>query len=144
MGLPSPQKTSMMIVAIETDRKVFGEQVKTFPDKISEAFNSLMQKIPGGNQRSYYGISWIEDGVIQYYAAAEQKSEGEALLYGAREFTLRGGDYLIETLNDWMLKVDSIKGIFEIMMEDSRIDTTSPAIEWYKSDKEMWCMMRLQ
>jgi hypothetical protein len=133
-----------MTIRIETDRKVFGFQVKTFPEKVSEAFDELMQKIPQGNQRSYYGISWMEGDVICYYAAAEQKSEGEASLYGAREFTLRKGDYLVETLNDWMLKVDSIKDIFERMLKDTRLDQTSPAVEWYKSDREMWCMVRLK
>lgn len=134
----------MQIIAVETDRGVFGVQVKTFPDKIGDAFDSLMNKIPEGNQRSYYGISWMEGDIIIYYAAAEQKSEGEALRYGAKEFTIRKGNYLVEKITDWMPKVGSIKGVFETLMKDPRIDTTSPAVEWYKSDQEMWCMMRLK
>ncbi|HEY0652295.1 MAG TPA: hypothetical protein VGD65_04165 [Chryseosolibacter sp.] len=131
-------------IEIEADRKAFGFQVTTFPGKVSDAFDALMHKIPHGGQRSYYGISWMEGDTIVYYAAAEQKSVDEPKLYGAREFTIQRGTYLVEKISDWMPKVGLIKGIFETMMKDPQLDLTSPAIEWYRSDDEMWCMMRLK
>jgi hypothetical protein len=134
----------MEIIQINHDKKVFGFQVKTFPNKIGEAFDALMQQIPEGDKRSYYGISWIEHTTIIYYAAAEQKSDDEAQKFNAREFTIGKGNYLREVLTDWMPKVGQIKEIFDEMLKDPRVDLTKPAIEWYKSDSEMWCMMKIR
>lgn len=133
----------MKVIRLEKARKVFGLQVKTFPEKVGEAFDILSKQIPNGLERSYYGISWIEGTTIVYYAAAEQKEEGEAAKYNAREFTIDSGNYLCEELFEWMKKTESIKDIFERMMSDPRVDKTKPAVEWYKSDQEMWCMIKI-
>jgi hypothetical protein len=134
----------MEVIQIDKDKKVFGLQVKTFPDKIGEAFDVLMQQIPEGDKRSYYGISWMENNAIIYYAAAEQKSDGEAQKFNATEFTIGEGSYLREVLTDWMPKVGQIKEIFDEILKDPRVDLTKPAIEWYKSDAEMWCIMKIR
>lgn len=134
----------MKVIRIDKARKVFGLQVKTFPEKVGEAFDILSKQIPNGLERSYFGISWIKDATIVYYAAAEQKEDGEAAQYNAREFTIEAGNYLCEELHDWRKKTDSVKDIFEKMMGDSRIDKSKPAVEWYKSDHEMWCMIKIR
>lgn len=134
----------MEVIRIDTDKKVFGLRVKTFPEKIGEAFDALMKQIPEGDHRSYYGVSWMENNAVVYYAAAEQKYVDEAQKFNATEFTIGKGNYLREVLLEWMLKVGSIKDIFASMMNDPRVDLTQPAIEWYKSDQEMWCMMKLR
>jgi hypothetical protein len=134
----------MNTTTIDSDRKVFGFQVKNFPDKIGEAFDELMNKLPDGKQRTYYGVSWMEGNDVIYYTAVEQKSEGEAETFGAKKFTIGKGEYLAETIPDWMPKVGSIKDVFGKMMSDPRTDLTKPCIEWYKSDKEMICLMKLK
>ena len=134
----------MKTIRIDKPLKIFGLQVTTFPEKVGDAFDILSKQIPNGLERSYYGISWIEGSQIVYYACTEQNQEGEAVKYNAREFTIVEGNYLCEVLQDWMPKTDSIKGIFEKMMNDPRIDTSKPAIEWYKSDEEMWCLIKIR
>ena len=134
----------MKVTRIDKPRKVFGLQVKTFPEKVGDAFDILSKQIPNGLERSYYGISWLEDTRIIYFACAEQEQEGESAKYNAREFSIERGNYLCEVLRDWMPKTDSIKGVFEKMMSDPRIDTSKPAIEWYKSDEEMWCLIKIR
>lgn len=134
----------MDITTLNNETKVFGLQVHTFPENVGEAFDLLMKQISNGDQRSYYGISWMEGNSIVYFAAAEQRELHEASQYSAREFTIPKGKYLREVLKDWMPKVASIKDIFEKMMSDPSIDLTQPAIEWYKSDEEMWCLMKIK
>ena len=41
-----------------------------------------------------------------------------------------------------MKKTDSIKDVFGEMMKDSRVDKTKWAVEWYKNDDEMMCMLK--
>jgi hypothetical protein len=52
------------------------------------------------------------------------------------------GEYLAVTLRDWRKKTDSIKSIFQKMIEDNRVDKRKPCIEWYKNDDEMICMVK--
>ena len=55
----------MEIYHQQEDMVVFGVHVKTFPDGIKEAFESLMSLF--GKNRSYYGISWLDESdTVQY------------------------------------------------------------------------------
>lgn len=129
---------------LENDIKVFGFEVKTFPEAIGEAFESLAQMIEQGFDRSYYGISNIsDDKSIIYKAAAEEKFEGEAEKYGYERYIIEKGKYAMKTLKAWHGKTDSIKDIFHEIMMDTRIDKSSYCIEWYKDDNEMLCMIKI-
>jgi predicted transcriptional regulator YdeE len=99
--------------------------------------------LPGGFDRSYYGISYMStDGKMIYIAAAIEKQEGEAEMYNCERFTIEKGEYMAITVNDWRNKTDCIKDVFHEIIMDSRADKTKPAIEWYKDDKEMVCMVK--
>ena len=129
------------------DVPVFGFQVKSFPQGIGDAFDALMRKIPDGKQRSYYGVSKMDDkGAIVYYADAEEKMPGEAEKYGYERKIIPRGDYLAETIHDWhdQAKLACIKDVFHTMMQDKRADNTRPCIEWYKTDAEMLCLVHMK
>lgn len=134
---------TMEIFNLTTDLKVFGKQVKTFPNGIKEAFDELIAMVPDGMQRSHFGLSYITaDGKIIYYAASQEKQEGEAEKLKCERFIIEKGGYLTVTIKDWMKKTDSIKNVFGEMMKDSRVDKTKWAVEWYKNDDEMMCMLK--
>ena len=124
------------------DLRVFGVQVESFPNGIGEAFDSLIKMLPGGFNRSFYGISYMKDGAMVYIAAAEEKDKGEAQKYNCERYTVEKGEYLTETLKDWRKKTDCIGDMFHRMMRDSHVDKTKPCVEWYKNDDEMLCMVR--
>ena len=127
---------------LQSDVEVFGKQVKTFPNGIGEAFNELVQ-ILGGFSRSYYGISYRDaDGKMVYYATAEERQTGEAEKHSCERLTIEKGEYLVITVTDWRKKTDTIKDVFQQIMEDERADKTKPAVEWYKNDREMMCMVK--
>ena len=122
------------------DLKVFGIHVKTFPNGIGEAFDALMKRMHGGNTRSYYGISELgEKGDILYYAATEETLDGEAKKFGYDIYIVKKGEYLTVTVTNWRKKLDSIKDVFDAMLNDDRIDKTNPCIEWYRNNDEMLC-----
>lgn len=129
---------------IKNDVKGFGFQVKSFPSGIGEAFQKLMEMIPKGKERSYYGISYFNDsGNILYYAAAEEINPGEAEKYHCDSYTIEKGEYLTIKVPGWRQKTDQIKDVFHELMQDKRIDNTKPCIEWYYHDEEMMCMMKM-
>src|SRR5262245_35026447 len=127
---------------IKNDITVFGFEVKTFPNGIGEAFDSLMQKVPDGFGRDYFGISYEDKNKMVYLATAEEKERGEDEKYDCERYTIKKGDYAIETVRDWRKKTDSIKHVFEKMFESLKGAATGPNVEWYKDDKEMLCMVK--
>ena len=127
---------------LQNDVKVFGVQVKTFPDGIGEIFDSLIKMLRNEDKRSYYGISEFKNGSMHYYATAEETFPGEGKKYNCKSLIIEKGEYLTVALHDWRTKTDKIKDIFREILQDKRVDHTKPAVEWYKNDEEMLCMVK--
>ena len=129
---------------LDKDIKVFGLQVKTFPSGIGEAFIELIKKTgDAAGSRAYYGISEFNGGKMTYYAVAEEKFSGEAEKYKCEKLKIEKGEYVTTTVLEWRRKTDCIKDVFQELLQDSRVNKTKPAIEWYKDDNEMMCMVEL-
>jgi predicted transcriptional regulator YdeE len=138
------QKRAMEKLTINSNIKVFGINVKTFPAGIGAAFDELISKTgDAAGTRNYYGISYLNNnGEVIYKAVAAEKIEGEAEKYGYADSEIEKGEYLCKTLKNWQTQTDCIKDLFHEMMEDKNADRTKPCIEWYKSDDEMLCLVR--
>ena len=128
---------------LEEDIKVYCTSAKSFPDGIQEAFITLEQML-SKEGRTFYGVSYKSaDGFLIYKAAVSESFEGEAEKYGFESFTISKGEYLIETIIDWRKKTETIGSVFQTLLADPRLDRTSPCVEWYKSDKEVMCMVKI-
>jgi len=129
---------------IQHDIRVFGRQVVTFPLGVKEAFDELVHVVPEGLNRSYYGLSHLDaGGNIIYYAAVEEYAIGEGKKLGYDYYTIGKGEYLSAAIKNWLSKTDCIKDVFHEMMQDKRFDNITPCVEWYKSDEEMVCMLKI-
>ena len=134
----------METLKIENDIHLFGREVKTFPQGIGEAFDALQKEIPDGLNRAWYGLSRMkEGGGILYIAAAAEKFPGEAGKYNCQRYIIKKGAYMAETIPDWMKNIGHIKDAFDALLKDEWIDTTAYCVEWYKSDEEMVCMVKI-
>jgi hypothetical protein len=134
----------MEIYQINEDIKVVGKQVTTFPEGIGEMFDSLMKMFPDGRQRNWYGVSYMTaDFKIIYKAMAEEKKSDDAKEYNLESYTIEKGDYLSIAITGWQTKLDTIKDVFGELMRDSRTDKSSPCVEWYKTDQELLCLMKI-
>jgi len=128
---------------LKEDLKVFGFQAKTFPTGIGKAFDNLVKMLPEGLYRSYYGISYATQPGIVYLATAIENYAGEAEKYNCERYSISKGEYLVVTVRDWRNKTDSIKEVFQEIMQEDCPDKSSPCVEWYKDDNEMLCMVRI-
>ncbi len=127
------------------DIKTFGKVAPTFPSGIGDAFEELIKKTgdkPG--ERDYYGISEFKNGKMNYYAVAAERSEAEGEESGYETFIISKGDYLVRELPDWQKNTHCIKDIFMEMMQDNSVDKEKPAIEWYKNEYDMLCMLSIK
>ena len=128
---------------LKEDVKVYCTAAKSFPDGIQEAFITL-EKLLSKEGRTFYGVSYKStDGLLIYKAAVSETFDGEAGKYGFESFTISKGEYLTETIIDWRKKIENIGLTFQTLLADPRVDRTSPCVEWYKSDKEVMCMVKL-
>ncbi len=134
----------METYTIPEDIKVFGLQVKNFPDGIGEVFHKLVNSLPAGDTRPYYGISQMTDKGFSYVAAALETKEGEAETYACERYTIPKGDYISVRVEDWPEKTKTINGIFAEMFKDPRAEMSKPCIEIYKDRKEMFCLVRMK
>jgi hypothetical protein len=129
---------------LKNDITVFGFEVNTFPDGIGDAFDRLVNKVPDGLGRDYYGISFRDSAnKFVYLATALEKEHGEAEKYECDRYTIKKGDYVTEAVWDWRKKTNLIKHVFERLFNSIQGTPTGPCIEWYKDNNEMLCMVRL-
>jgi hypothetical protein len=134
----------MEIFTLNKELYLYGKQVPTFPNGIKEAFDELIALVPDGMQRSHFGLSYMEHEKVIYHAASEEKYPGEGKKLNCREYIVEKGTYLSVTIIDWMQKINAIKEVFHELMQDERVDLTKWCVEWYKSDEEMMCMVRVK
>lgn len=127
---------------LEQDLKLFGIQVKTFPNGIKEAFDGIIKKLPPEDKRFYYGVSECTNEGIVYIAATAETFEGEGKRYGYENYVVEKGEYLAETVQGWLKKTHCIKDVFEEMFKDIRADRAKPCVEVYKNDDEMMCLVK--
>lgn len=122
---------------------VFCVAAKTFPNGITEAFTTLMDKLGDDDKRDIFGISQLdENGTMLYYAGAMELYEGEGRKLGCFIYQIPAGSYLTETIEDWKINLPLIHPTFE-RLGDSLTNTGFPLIEWY-SKGDVMCMVTIK
>ncbi len=133
----------MEVFELENDMKMFCVTARSFPHDIKAAFDELVRLIKGTDGRTFFGISYQkESGSIIYKAAVLETYEGEGESLGCEPYILENGEYITETITDWMKDVSSIGTTFRRLV-DSQPDTTFPCVEWYNGHDVM-CMVKLE
>lgn len=132
----------MEIYTLEDDLDLFCVTAQSFPHDIKGAFDKLVSLIRGTEGRTFFGISYQTDaGEIIYKAAVLELCEGEGKMLDCELYRLEKGDYITETIKNWMQDIRSIGTTFR-KLGDSLPDTTFPCVEWYKG-QDVMCMVRL-
>lgn len=130
---------------LKEDMRVMCVGAKSFPDGIMDAFITLEKILPDISGRIFYGISYLnEHGDIIYKAAVAESFDGEAEKHGCEQFIITKGEYMTETILNWREEIESIGAAFETLLTTPQLDCNFPCVEWYKSDKEVLCMVRIK
>ena len=128
---------------LSKDIKIFCLKAERFPEGVSAAFDQLVKKVGAADQRTFYGISYMEkNGSITYKAGATEVTDGEGAKHGLEYFTIPRGMYITETIHDWKKKIEVIAPTFQKLMSDPRFDKVTPCVEWQKSNTELVCMVK--
>ncbi len=127
----------------EKDITLLYVQSTSFPDGIMAAHQKLHSIIPYSSERKYYGISRPEDGTISYKAGAEELTTGEAEKFGLDSLTLPKGKYACISITNYMKDLQAIGKAFDELTALPNIDPQGYCVEWYISDKDVKCLVRL-
>jgi predicted transcriptional regulator YdeE len=136
----------MEIHTFDQDITVLIVTATSFPGGILPAHEQLHRLIPYSENRRYFGISRPEEpeGPIVYHAGAEQLHPGEAEQFGLETIVLKKGDYASATIEHYMDNPGSIGRTFEELLQEPNLDPQGYCVEWYVSDEEVKCMVRLR
>jgi predicted transcriptional regulator YdeE len=145
MGTAANKGLEVQQLITMTDVNTLCVPAKNYPEGITEAFQTLERLHPTICERPFYGISFKEADSQQiiYKAAVAEAYEGEALDYGCEQFKIPAATYLSVTIKDFMNDLEAIPRAFERLLKSPGIDPEFPCIEWYKSDRELVCLIKL-
>jgi hypothetical protein len=130
-------------IVINKDISVFYVKAKKFPEGIQKAFDTLHVKIPGSQDRVFYGISRPEVGEICYKAAVEELYPGEAEVFHLELLQIRKGIYLSEIVKEYMKNISEISQTFQRLLGHPDLDPDGYCVEWYFNARDVNCMVRL-
>ena len=133
----------METITLDKDIKVLYVTAEFFPDGIMDAYKKLSGLISSPRERKYFGLSRPENGIIVYKAAAEDTTEGEAERLNLETMMINKGNYICETINDFMKDLPAIGKTFEKLITHPDIDPEGYCVEWYLNEKDVRCMVRV-
>ncbi len=133
----------METITLDKDIKVLCVTAESFPDGIMDAYKKLSGLISNPRERKYFGLSRPENGIIVYKAAAEDTTEGEAERLKLETMIIKKGNYICETINDFMKDLPAIGKTFEKLITLPDIDPEGYCVEWYLNEKDVRCMVRV-
>ena len=107
------------------------------PAGSGEAFNKLESSLETLKGRKFYATFQYSTGQYRACVAIENPDEPERL--GFQKWSIPGGLYAQEKLQDWTDHANEIPDLFGKMSQEykGRIDSSRPSIEFYKSQKEL-------
>ena len=139
----------METVNLKEDIHLLCVKAKSFPEGIYGAQQEFASLPLVSNDRSHFGVSYMHDNEIIYFAAAELK-RNEAIPAGCTTYTLKSGKYISIYIKNFRKDISQISAAFEEMTRDPRIDEKGCCAEWYlpenadhKSAIDVRCMVRL-
>ena len=131
-------------IFLPIDINVFYVEATSFPEGIKASHEKLHELVPDFSNRRFFGLSRPENGVIAYKAAAEELKPGEGATLKCDTLVIRKGNYFSLKMKNYMSDLPGIGRAFDELLDHPGLDPQGYCVEWYISDKEMICMVRLE
>jgi hypothetical protein len=114
------------------------------PAGSGEAFNQLESRLPILKGRKFYATYMYATN--QYRACVATLDADEPKALGLEAWVIPGGKYAQQKLENWTAHADEIPGVFEKLSKENedRLDTSRTSIEFYRSQRELICLIAIQ
>lgn len=109
-----------------------------------KAFQKVESKLTSMRGRKFYGLLYGKPDDGEYFACVEVDpgDDPQALDLDKRE--IPGGWYARKKIWYWYEDLAMIGKGFEDLLEDYRIDTNRPTIEYYRSERDLHIFVPIQ
>jgi hypothetical protein len=107
----------------------------TGPAGAAKAFDTLEAPLASLRGRKFYGTFQPPAGPYRACVAIEPTDDAAAL--GFQTCTIPGGKYSQAKIPNWEQHLREIGMTFQRMREENEQDTSRPAIEFYRSQREL-------
>ena len=128
---------------LKKDVVLFGVQANSFPGGVQQAWQALYKLSPTTTTRNFYGISHgSKDGSIVYRVCVEEVFPGEAESLGCERFVLPQGEYIGETVQNFMQQIEKIGEAFQTLLARNDYDRAGSCVERYLNANDVVCMIK--
>ncbi len=79
-----------------------------------------------------------------YRAATEETEEGEVEKFNCNILIIKKGHYISITIHDYMNNMQRFQPAFQELITQPDLDPKGYCVEWYLSQKDAKCMVRLK
>ena len=108
--------------------------VREYEKPSEEAFTEL-EAVVGLKGRRFYGL--FDEDAGKYWACVQRREQDDPTSLGLRTGTIEGGLYASERLRgDYQVLITLIAPTFEAMAARHSVDSSRPAIEFYRRHDE--------
>ena len=108
--------------------------VREYEKPSEEAFTEL-EAVVGLKGRRFYGL--FDEDAGKYWACVQRREQDDPARLGLRTGTIEGGLYASERLRgDYQVLITLIAPTFEAMAARHSVDSSRPAIEFYRRHDE--------
>jgi hypothetical protein len=116
---------------------VAGDPAKPIPEQAKQAFAALEAGFTSLKGRKFFGV------IIgnEYRACSSITDTDKTSGLPHPTWTIPGGKYARLRIPDWEKNTDQIGVAFEKLYYLSGVDPTRPAVEFYRSQREMFAMV---
>lgn len=133
----------METIIIKEDIALFYIQALNFPNDIGSTFAKIYSLFEVTHARQVFGISRPENGKIVYKVAAEEIHKDELAKHLLPKFIIPKGRYLSIEIKNYKNQIGLITDAFNKLIVNPKIDPNGYCIEWYQTDKDVICMVKL-
>lgn len=115
-------------------------KARCFPDGIRAAWQEIESKRAMKGRKAYGLICTTEAG-MEYFAGLVSDGELEERVTGLPVIEVPGGPCARIKLENWKDKLDEIGGLFAGMADEHEVDSSRPAMEFYRGFAELHLLL---
>lgn len=119
---------------------VDGEKGRPIAEQAPAAFEKLEAELPSLKGRKFYGVQ--SDGLYRACVALNETDDPSVLPHPA--WVIPGGRYARRKIRDWEQHIDQIVQAFNDLHRDNEVDPARPNIEYYRSQRELFCLVPIK
>lgn len=120
--------------------RLIAVKARSFPDGIRASWQKIEAK-RAMKGRKAYGLIYTTEAGMEYHAGLVSDGELEERVTGLPVIEVPGGPCARIKLENWRQKTEQIGGLFAQMAAEHEVDSSRPAMEFYRGFTELHLLL---